>query len=346
MTKKILIRIGILLLLFVVVINIPIITVKYEGTSDDYSNWMKENLDNEIHLVDIKMLGAHDAFSSDINYFSKVDVSADSIMRGIPGTLLKGYLVRQSVTQITDTEGLLKSGVRYFDIRLTYNEDKWVTKHNYVSSDFDKITEDIVDYLETYQGEFLILDFQHINGLDYSNDEDYQIFIDMLTDSGLFDYNYTSGTKQLGEITYGDITSDKVESNVIIIDKFTKEEKSTYYYESSIRAEWANMDDFSDTLEFLLEESNLVATSTELDNSFKIMQAVTTTQMSLSGIKNSLLSWSLIVRASHFNTYLITHDDFETINDHLPIIMVDYSNSDIDDFVDQVMTIIIEKNSE
>ena len=344
--KKILKRISILLLLFIIIVNIPLISINHHETTNNYNNWMKDNLSNDAYLVDIKMLGAHDAFSSDINYFSAPDISADSIMTGIPGTLLKGYLVKQSVTQTTDTLGLLKNGVRYFDIRLTYDDGDWVTKHNFVSSDFNTITADFVSYLELYQGEFLTLDFQHIDGLDYNNDADYQIFIKMLEDSNLLAYQYVNNDKLLGEITYGDITNNGLNSKIIIIDKFTKDTKETYSYESTIRSSWANTDSFSETLAFLKEESIYVNSSGSLDNSFKVMQAVVTTQMSPQGIINSLTTWSLIERASNFNNYLISNQDFDIILDSLPIIMIDYANSNANSFVDNVMEIIINANTQ
>ncbi len=344
MIIKILKKFGITILLLLIIINIPIVSINHNDSTNNYNNWMKENLDNDIHLIDIKMLGAHDAFSSDINFLSSPDISADSIMKGIPGTLLKGYLVRQSVTQVTDVEGLLQNGVRYFDIRLTYNEGNWNTKHNYISSDFYVIIADFINYLETYHGEFLILDFQHIDGLDYNNNEDYQIFIEMLTTSGLLDYQYINNTKELGEITYGDLTNNGENSKIIIIDKFTKEEKATYDYDLSIRSSWANTDNFDSALEFLLEESNTVESSNDLNNSFKVMQGVVTTQMSLNGLTSSLISWSLIERAENFNNYLISDQNFNTIINSLPIIMVDYANSNDNNFVDKIMNIIIENN--
>ncbi len=343
--KKIVKRSLIALLFFILIINIPITSLNHTETTNDYNNWMKDNLSSDTLLIETKMLGAHDAFSSEINYASVPDVSADSIMTGLPGALLKGYLIKQSITQKTDSEGLLKNGVRYFDVRLTYNDGDWVTKHNFVSGDFTLIASNLVNYLETYQGEFLILDFQHIDGLDYSSETDYQIFLTMLDDVGLLEYEYVNNTKLLGEITYGDITNNATTSKVIIIDKFTKTDKETYLYESTIRSSWANTDSFTETMTFLNEESSYVASTSDLDNSFKVMQAVLTTQMDPQGIVDSLVSWSLIARADEFNNYLITTDDFNNLLETLPIVMVDYANCNTDDFVDNIMTIIIDANN-
>ena len=246
---------------------------------------------------------------------------------------------------LPDTLQLLNSGVRYLDIRLTYNNGEWTTKHNFTSSSFDSIASDIVEYLNEHDGEFLILDFPHINGLDYDSVEDYQIFLDMLEETGLFAFNYTNDLKELGEITYFDITNNKTSSSVIIVDKFRSESKETYLYETTIRSNWANNDSFSGTVQFLKQESELINESSEFDNSFKVMQAVTTMQKSLPGVLNSLTTYSLIERASDFNNYLIMHDDFEEIFNELPIIMVDYSNTNEDGFLDNIMQLIIDANT-
>ncbi len=342
--KQIIKRTLLALLFFILIINIPLTNLSHNETTNDYNNWMKANLKNDLLLVDTKMLGAHDAFSSEINYASPPDISADSIMTGLPGAFLKGYLIKQSVTQKTDVNGLLKNGVRYLDIRLTYDDDTWVTKHNFVSSDFIKIANDIVAYLDTYQGEFLILDFQHIDGLDYTSDTDYQIFLEMLEDTTLLNYQYVNSNKALGEITYGDITNNKTTSKVIIVDKFTKQDKETYLYDETIRSSWANTDSFANTITFLNDEASYIKNTTTLDNSFKVMQAVLTTQMTPKGIVDSLVSWSLIARAEDFNNYLITNEDFIDLMTVLPIVMVDYANCNADDFVDNIMEMIIEAN--
>jgi hypothetical protein len=344
MSKKIIKTVVSVMLGFVILINIPIIQVFHEESIQDHSNWMNETIDNNTNVIDIKMLGAHDAYSSDISITSDVDAYESGIASTVPGLFLKGLLVKQSKTQITDTEGLLKNGVRYLDVRLSYVDGEFYTKHGYVSTRFESVCEDIVQYLETYKGEVLILDVQHMDGLDYEVDEDYQIFYEALEDFGVTDYLYSSDNKALRDITYGDITSDKENSGVIILDKFAKITKPTYHYEQSIRSNWANDDDFIKTVSFLNEEADLVQEDSEYDTMFKVAQCVTTMQMDVQGMVNGLESWSLVERAQSFNIHLIQSDEFDNIIEQLPIIMVDYATSNKDDFVDKIMDIIIEKN--
>ncbi len=340
--KRLLISFVIMLLTLVIIMNIPIISINHQSSTDDYSNWMSETLDNDDRAVNVTMLGAHDAFSTDINIFSKVDtLSASDIMTGTTGVLIKGFSVRQSVTQTAAPEELLKNGIRYFDARLSYDGEKWMTTHNYLSTDFTDLVPEIVSFLDDNPGEFLILDFQHIHGVDYTNDSDYNLFIDMLEETGLYDYSYISTTKPLMTVTYGDLTNNGTKSKVIIIDKFEKSDKETFHYESSIRSNWANSDNFDDVITFLEDEHMSIMASSYSGN-FIVMQAVTTMNMSSTGIINSFKTWSLIEKAEQFNTYLLEYEQLDMLLTTMPILMVDYANSA--PFVDDVMTIIIEAN--
>ncbi|MBI9008963.1 MAG: hypothetical protein JEZ05_02940 [Tenericutes bacterium] len=326
----------------VIIINIPIIILNHKVSDIDYSNWMAENLENEKLVVDIAMLGAHDAFTSEINILSKLDpYESNGIMQGMTGVLVKGFITKQSVTQISDANTLLKSGVRYLDIRLSYYEDKWLTKHNYLSGDFEPVATQITSFLEENSGEFLILDFQHVDGIDYSSLDDYYIFKNMLEDYGLLDYSYI--VNDLSTLTYGELTNNASESRVIIISKFEDSSIEILNYEESIRSNWADSDSFDYVIDFIQEEANDIE-STGIHNQFRVMQAVTTMQMNGSGILNAILSWSLINRAKNFNTYLIAYDQFEALLDELPIIMVDYSDMNSKEFNDNIMQIIMDFN--
>lgn len=332
------------LLLLIVVINFPLISLSNTVSDTDHSNWMSENLSNDDLAINITMLGAHDAFSSEINYFSKVDdYSADDILKGTSGILLKGFILRQSVTQTACPTTLLKSGVRYFDVRLSLTDGEWETKHNYISSDFEDVVRELIIFLEENKGEFLILDFQHIHGIDYTSDEDYQLFYEILDGYGILDYSYTNTNQLLSEITYGDLTSDNTLSRVIIIDKFEKDSKPTFDYQSSIRSTWPNNDDFDETINFLIEEADYISSLVEPVNKFVVMQAVTTMQMSPDRLLHSFKTWSLIGRAKLFNSYLIDNEEFINMLDSMPIVMVDYSNTNYEEFNDEIMEIVIQR---
>ncbi len=344
--KKILKWVLFLFILFFLALNVPVIEWSHSESDIDYSDWMGDTLKDDTLIIDVAMLGAHDAYSSDITITSEVDPYETGIASTLPGKLIKGFLVKQSVTQVTDTQGFMKNGVRYLDIRLSYIDGEFYTKHGYVSSNFEAICMDLTDYLSNHPSEFLILDFQHIAGLDYENDEDYQVFLEMLMESNLIDYHYNSNLQELNEITYSDITTNQTKAGVIIIDKFSKEEKETYHYDLTVRSNWADDDNFDNVVTFLNDEADLISETTEYVKMFRVAQGVTTMQMNLQGIYNGITSWSLVERAQDFNPYLTEQEEFQNIIDHLPIIMVDYANSNSQNFVNDIMDIIIEKNRE
>ncbi len=346
------------IIVILLVINTPIILFSKDTLESDYKNWMSDNISNDRKVIDIAMLGAHDTFSDQITIFSKADkLSASSVMMGVPGVLIKGFSVKQSKTQISDITTLLDKGVRYLDVRVSYksNDDSWYTVHNFYSDDFKASMEKVSDFLKTNKGEFVILDLQHIYGIDYDSQTDFDKVYNILSDSGIIDYAYKSNIKALKDVTYGDVTSDGVESGVIILSKFKHNNEYIWNYESSIRSAWADSDDFNKTLEFLNNEKALIESGTALTgnqvenptnqidcrDAFRVMQGVITMQMSVNGIFKGITSWSLVERAKKFNVYLIDQDIFVSLIASMPIVMVDYADSNYHGFLQNVMTIII-----
>ncbi len=330
------------ILTLVLILNTPIIILNHQANETNYSNWMSETLSNEQRVVDVAMLGAHDSFSNEINLFSTLDpYETNGIMKGFTGKLIKGFIVKQSITQISSAEELLNSGVRYLDIRLTYEDEIWYTKHNYLSGDFEPIAEQIIEFLQSNVGEFLILDFQHISGLEYSSLDDYNIFLNMLETYGLLDY--AQQVDDLSNLTYGNVTGNGSISKVIIISKFDDSAMDVFQYDSTVRSNWSDSDDFEYILGYIQTEADAIEELGITDN-LRVMQAVATMQMNGPGILKAITSWSLIVRANDFNNYLLDYDSFEDLLDYLPIVMVDYSDTNKKDFNKNIMGIIIDFN--
>ncbi|MBN2540566.1 MAG: hypothetical protein JXB08_03470 [Bacilli bacterium] len=329
-------------ILFFLILNLPLFTVINNTTDTDYSNWMSETLSGNERIVDIAMLGAHDAFSYDIDIASPLDpYETNSIMQGATGVLVKGFIVRQSRTQMSTASELLKAGVRYFDIRLTYDDGNWYTKHNYISTDFLPILQEIIDFLDANTGEVLILDFQHISGLDYNSTDDYNVFHKMLFDSGILDYAPLN--PDLSILTYGALTNAKTESKVVITSKFANSLWDILQYDTAVRSEWADSDNFEYVYDFLKAEAAAIQTG-DFYNRFRIMQGVTTMQMTGGGIVKAIGSWSLINRAKAFNDYLISQPDFVDLLSELPIVMVDYADTNSRHFNEDIMQIIMDFN--
>lgn len=328
------------------IVNAPWFFVSSKTSTIDYSSWMKDNLQVDQKIIDIAMLGAHDAFSHEIGIFSSVDInSADGIMQGFIGNIIKGFSVRQSKTQVVSAKELLKSGVRYFDIRLSFNEDKetYYTVHNYFSSPLTEVLFEIEEFLIENPGEFLILDIQHVYGVDYDNLHDFNEVYGYFQEANIFDYAYLNNIKELKEISYSDITDNGSKAGVIILSKFQHNKTEIWDYSSNIRSAWANSDNYSEIVSFLETEREFLINNQVYFDGFRVMQAVATMQMSVSGIFGSFQTWSLLGRAREFNQYLLNYENFDLLVEAMPIIMIDYSSDT--KIVDQMMERIITFNS-
>jgi hypothetical protein len=367
--RKILFRFVLVLLILVVVllltVNLPFDFYRHEASGTDYSDWMGENLQATQKVIDIAMLGAHDAFTSQISYASQTDLlSASSIQTGFTGALIRGFSVKQSKTQVSSVAGLLAAGVRYFDIRLTYNEKAaaWYTSHTYFSDDFETVLSSIAEFLAAHPGEFLILDIQHVNGIDYAlpaeNDPAFTEIRDLFAATGVLGYAYEEGTKILSDVTYGDMTANETQAGVLIFTKLQNEDDAFWSYGGAIRSAWANTDSEATAYEFLTAEAALIGSgealtgnqmsnnpeATDAREGLRVMQGVLTMQMSGEGILGALLDWSLLTKARDFNSSLIDQTEFSDWLAAMPIFMVDYSDTNYENFNDRIMEIILESN--
>ncbi|MBN2503992.1 MAG: hypothetical protein JXB20_01460 [Bacilli bacterium] len=358
---RLILLIFVIVLVFALTLNLPITNLVHRETKNDYSNWMSETLSLEQKIIDVAMLGAHDAFTNDMSLFSRTDLlSADSIQTGLTGTLIKGFSLKQSKTQVSDVNTLLEAGVRYFDVRLSYHptKEKWYTSHTYFSSDFTSVLSNTEEFLADNPGEFIIFDLQHIYGVDYDDADDMAEILGLFDTSGILEHAYWTEDKTLADLTYGDVTENKTVGGIIILSKFTSLSSYFWQYGSSVRSAWPNSDSETDIYDFLNAEAEAIEsgdalTGNQMANNpyavdsrqgFRVMQAVMKMQMSGKGIVDAIRTWSLLERAKDFNANLIDQSDFPDWLSMMPILMVDYSDSNADEFLDEIMEIIINFN--
>jgi hypothetical protein len=325
------------------IVNAPWFFVNSKTTTEDYSNWMSDALDEETLIIEVKMLGAHDAFSHEIGISSPVDEeSADSLMKGFIGRLIKGFSIRQSKTQVVSVSEQLKSGIRYLDMRLSYNEkeDSYYTTHNYFSSKLEEVLSEMTLFLSENPGEFIVLDLQHVYGVDYNSADDFDEVYEYFEDSEILDYAITND-QQLLEITYGDITESKTKGGLIILSKFITNNEYFFDYETNVRSNWANEDEFDKIISYLEDEKISIMTNSYYGE-FRVLQAVATMEMSFPGIMRSFETWSLLGRARQFNKYLLEYEELNELLDAMPILMIDFSTDY--QIIDDYMELIISAN--
>jgi len=356
---RVLMTLVFLVVITLLAVNLTLNFFPRTVTRTDYSDWMRENLDGGRRVIDVAMLGAHDAFSSDIGYFSKVDsLSAASIQTGFTGALIKGFSVKQSKTQLSTATDLLARGVRYFDIRLTKEDASgdWYATHSYFSRPLSEDLAEIEAFLDDHPGEFVLIDIQHVYGVDYATDQDAFTEIgDVIEASGLLDRAVrTDAGMELAELDYDDVTSGQTKGGVILFSKFATDDPRFWDYGTSIRSAWPDTDEAETAFAFLSDERDAILAGEALTGNqiagyvgidsrsgIRVMQAVLTMQLDAEGIVAAIGSWSLLAKARGFNADLVAREEFFTWLAAMPVVMVDYADTNHRGFNDDVMELIL-----
>lgn len=312
----------------------------------------KSKLENNTRVVDIAMLGAHDAFSDCINASSQIDPGESGIVtNSFVNIFAKGLAVRYTKAQKSNASVLLNSGVRYFDVRISYHNGSWYTRHGYINELLGVYLLDIVMFLMDNPKEFIVFDIQdvYVGASSYKALFEYIASIKYAEESGFgksllsFLY-YEPNTIPLDELTYGDVTDNGKEAGVIILCNAPLPGIDVFYNrDNSIRSVWHNQISDEATLDGIESEYKTLTENKLLDrNKFRVNQAQKTLVMS--DIFAVIDGWSLLKLAENFNAVLIDHEDFMDWLKVMPIFMVDYADSAKGDFNDKVNKKIIEYN--
>lgn len=312
--------------LLILLLELPFLGADAAEDGGDYSRWMSETLQGPERLVDIAMLGAHDALSTDIRRSSKVD--AASVAAPFQLELCKSLGYRQSKTQMAGVPALLAGGVRYFDIRVTRDPDtgEFYTVHNYYSAPLTAYLAEFTAFLADHPGEVLVLDFQHC--YDAAEPDGilaaarFEELYALLAQSGLLAY---AQAPQLATATYGEVTGGGRRAACLILTKYGGQE-ALLDYDSSIYSPWYNTDSAATVFAELDARAAEAERGWPQQDHFRVQQAVLTMQASPAGIVKALGSWSLLRRAQGFNAQLAEKENDAWLS-AMPIVMTDHTLS-------------------
>lgn len=364
MKKKIIKRSILSLVALILVFVIVTLECAFIRSEDDtlggYENVIGSSVSNRnAKVVDIALLGAHDAFTDNINYSSAVNPNEDSIAQnGIVKALGTGLIVKFSKAQIASAKQMLYKGVRYFDVRVTKVDDEYYTHHMLISNTLSTYVKDIVDFLKDHPREYVIFDIQHLITSDNENfncsKEDYEDLFNYLDDYGLMDYvNYDNCP--LENLTYSLVTENKTKGGVILLAKtndfsyvYSRDGDASYDASrvyKSVRSYWHNKNSESQMIEGMKTEYNFIRQHSEYKKIFRINQAQQTAFITDLSIVRSLFKWSLIGMANNFNATLVSDKErFIKYLEAMPIVMVDYATSSKGNFNTLANTYIGEYN--
>lgn len=178
---------GILMLIFsmFIVTQSNIKPVFAEETEKlDLSNWMKQlspYIDN-LSINNIILPGTHDSGTSSITDKSPFAQDATDIMKKINWMGPK-TLAGLSKTQDKNIKEQLELGVRYFDLRVAPNpndNNELYFVHAKYGDSASIAIKDIKNFIESHDREIVILDFQHLYGM---NKDNYRNLMSLLRDN-------------------------------------------------------------------------------------------------------------------------------------------------------------------
>lgn len=310
-----------------------------------YAHVMKDAaISGDTKVVDIAMLGAHDAFSHNINLRSKPDPGDQGIVQNKAiNAFFKGGIVRVSKAQTAGAKTLLNRGVRYFDVRVSRVGETWFTKHGLLDSELKHYVGEIYEFLKDKPEEFIVFDIQHI----YLGDASISMFLDYLAGITLIDgglnlnhfLHYTSNIP-LADLEYFDVQGVERGGIIILLNddgSATPDQQKLFYPRGdgedntiSIRSKWHNQRKV-DAIIPLIDEEEAYLESQVVTTYFRVNQAQLTPDYLKDPI-GTLLNWSLINLAAKSNERLLNHDHFNGWLEEMPIFMVDFSNSRKGDF--------------
>lgn len=322
----------------------PITHEPPQTTQHNYSNIMAETTarsGKDPRVVDIAMLGAHDAFTSGITKASRpnpqeIPRAAHPFLRPV-----KGMVARISRAQRSSACDLARRGVRYFDARAAWADGDFYACHGLLGGKLEDDIRGLARFLGETEGEVVVFDLQHAF-LKGSGTDALFAWLERL---GLFGFVRFDPTKiPLGELTYGQATRGG-SGVVLLANRETYQGCKHYDRAGAIRSNWHDTDSIDTLFERMHEEhTNLHDNRDAPDwNGFRVNQAVTTPQLP-KGFKRLMTGWSLLDAGSRVNARLIRQEGLTRWLGTMPIVMVDCADSMENGFNDEIMRIIGEYN--
>lgn len=115
-------------------------------------NWMSHF--QEKSMSELVIPGTHDSFAYDMMITGPNENNMPKIINFIINFWSK--------TQNKTIEEQLKMGIRYFDIRATKYENEFYTIHSLISIHIDDVLNPIIEFVNNYPNEKIIIDFNHL----------------------------------------------------------------------------------------------------------------------------------------------------------------------------------------
>lgn len=295
-------------------------------------------IDGDAKLVDVAMLGAHDAFANNIDKDSVIDPIEKNLSSKIPALrFLNDGLYNAQKAYPYD---LLDYGVRYFDVRLSRHNGSWHVKHAFIAGDVKTYVEDILRFLSKNTGEIVLLDFQHVYYAD-STFAALSSYVLGITYNGktLTDYAVKNDTV-VAELTYKQATANGSKNAVIMFIKQRENEslgKFFFDYETNVRSTYHAAMTVKNTIRGIEKEYEYLKNNPV--DTFVVMQAIPKILVGIDGFSVNLNS-----KATKDNIEYLGNPFFTEWLTQTPIFMVNNSITTAHDFQRKAITVISDFN--
>lgn len=370
----VLLPLVVLVVLFSVLLNARDLGVG-QGNTDGAYGTVLADIDGireaDPRIIDIAMLGAHDANSFSVSADGPVDDSPSSEVLGALLPLSSGFQYRMSVTQTLSPHGLLMQGARFLHLKYTYYDGEWRATHSLVGRPFEEDVLEVLEFLHSHPGEVVLLLFQCSY---FGETQSLHTFHDWLAGvrhegKNIYDYvrydkvnvfgSSESDGADIAALTYNGVTSNGSKAGAVLFDRrehdkvkegeTAESEYSQYFFDidSNARHTWHSRMGSDALIGLIEEEVRDVVAARFFEDRLRVDQTQASVAFSgISDIFHDIFSWSLLKFAEEHNAALIEHPDLDEWLRAMPVFQVDFVNSEKGDFNRRINEKIRARNEE
>ncbi len=312
------------------------------------------------HITDIAMLGSHDASSDGISVTSRLDPEDDDSALGIFFPLIKGMMYRYAKTQTVGVYQQLMQGARYLNLKCSrYTDGEWYGEHALLSNRLEVYITDIVRFLSEHPGEIVLLQLEPqslgaggtlsmlynlIASVKYTYNGKEWGLMDFVRYGKVNTFNLANSDGiTIGELTYNQVTDSGRSAGVVLfvkrvygrynyVHEFGFGQYDKYYFDLTRNAfnDWHNRLDDESLFEAIGESAEWLSNNAYYRDKLRINQ--TQGSFNIKDLRAVITEWSLLDFALKHNADIVNHPDFEKWLSEMPIVLVDFVNSDEGDF--------------
>ena len=243
----------------------------------DLSNWMAKlpSKLQEMPLQHLSIPGSHDSGGFYLDKNSGIAPDEGKTVRNLAklfGSCAKNIIYNWSVTQELCFYDQLMQGVRYFDLRVAYDEatKNFCFVHGLYGLPYSTIFKEFKEFLLKHPKEVLILDFNHL--WDFTTDQCIE-FMKIIEEnfSGMFFGPGTKGTKY----SLKDLWNSNKQIIAFYEDDASAKENPLFWERNKIFSPWFNTDNADNLIDDLDKRFDSLK-----EDCFNVFQAILTPQTS------------------------------------------------------------------